>query len=935
MSSFEALRADVVWNVDLGRSTPEVEAFRDRFLTATKETSDATLRLAGVQGRLDQALARHGPNSRQAAAALLALRREEAALAAESERSGSVVASAHRRSITAIEQEERSLGRLVRGSVAGSGVLRGLGRSVAFASSTFLGGFGLVYAVESTIRKAGELQAQLALTQHAVALTGLSWKDYGKDIEETVRREAQLSGFDDTELLRTFSRVLRATGDVGQSYRLMALAADVARGANIPLETAAKLVTRAAEGQARGLAALGISAQKGATGLELIDKITQKYGGDAVKFGDTAAGAQARFRVALNETEAAIGQGVLPELTRLLNEGTDYLNHLEKTGRLQHDAATAAHDLGVAIHYAGDAFNFAKGLIHDVDSVTGSFTNTVKLLLLLKLASVVRGWAGSLTAFGNQGRTAFGRVAQASNDATLVVQTDAGKMKLALQGVVLEEGAAASGFGKFGRGLFGKQGALGGLGLLSLFAGGATGSSDLSNLGNAGLIAALGNPEIAAAYLLFTERGRIQSGADWISTHIFGQPSSAGFDRLLKLVKAIGSADEQQLTAIENVIASGSLQFKGDEIKVLRDAIRKRRGQLDRGIGSDSTRGGGFHAHPHRGDTSTSATRNAPYQPTSREQIDRALALTEGQTGQARLDALKAEAAYDDKYIAIQKKLLANSKTKAEYEQHLATLQRLEQEKRSAESEISSISSAATRRDKTAADKRQREYAQGVKETEQRLQEQVRRARTPAGKERAQDALTEFLKREEHDMKLTRAQRDGYRQALRREQDAATKAVAKELADARAAKEQELKNAVARAQIAVEKATKGTPEYAKAIAAEEKALAAEVAYYASLERVDKGRRKAQDEAHRLAVEKELAKLKKSTTPATADLAKAEYAFLQSLHGFDTQYASNVIPENGRPINVELHQHFPHPPTRDGNREAIYARRALTHAMQTV
>src|SRR6185295_19368191 len=99
------------------------EAFRRQYREATHGMSDDALRLSVAQAKLDTALSRHGAHSRQAAAAELELRRVM---------QGSTVA-VHQHS-AALAHEERELGRVVRGAVAGSGVFRGLGRSVAFAS---------------------------------------------------------------------------------------------------------------------------------------------------------------------------------------------------------------------------------------------------------------------------------------------------------------------------------------------------------------------------------------------------------------------------------------------------------------------------------------------------------------------------------------------------------------------------------------------------------------------------------------------------------------------------------------------------------------------------------------------------------------------------------------------------------------------------------
>jgi hypothetical protein len=73
---------------------------------------------------------------------------------------------------------------------------------------------------------------------------------------------------------------------------------------------------------------------------------------------------------------------------------------MNESGKLQKDVAQGAHDFESAIHDVGV-------VIHDVDRVTGSFKNTLELLLALKVAGFASRIAGSVGAWsarsGKQG----------------------------------------------------------------------------------------------------------------------------------------------------------------------------------------------------------------------------------------------------------------------------------------------------------------------------------------------------------------------------------------------------------------------------------------------------------------------------------------------------------------------------------------------------
>ncbi len=283
-----------------------------------------------------------------------------------------------------MKSSNRELDRFGRGAVVGTGALRGLGRAAAFASVSFIGGAGLVYGIKSTVKAAMDAQASLAQTENAVKRSGLSWQEYGIHIREATLATANLSGFDDERLLRTFSNLVRKTGDVNKALQLNALAADVARGRGIELEAAQSLVIRASLGMSGALRRVGIAAKTNSTPLQLIQLLTEKYSGSAAKFADTAAGAQARFNVALQNTQEVLGQALLPSITDLLNKGTKWLNNTKNQDKLQRGlndglkvAGTAAEGTAKGFDFIGAAWNrlpdFGKhqGLFGILNDATG------------------------------------------------------------------------------------------------------------------------------------------------------------------------------------------------------------------------------------------------------------------------------------------------------------------------------------------------------------------------------------------------------------------------------------------------------------------------------------------------------------------------------------------------------------------------------------
>ncbi len=235
----------------------------------------------------------------------------------------------------------RELGRFSRGTLAGTGALAGLGRAAAFASTAFIGGAGLAVALKSTVSAAEQAQAVQAQLVNALEQQNIALKGNVEAIDKRSLALANMSGFDDELLKTTFVNFVRRTGDVTKALQLNEIAVNVARGRNISLEASAALVTRASLGMAGALRRVGIAAENGASATELLDLLQRKYAGSAEAYGKTAAGAQERFKVALQNTQEVIGSALLPAITNILTKATDWLNNSKNQERIQRDVNRA------------------------------------------------------------------------------------------------------------------------------------------------------------------------------------------------------------------------------------------------------------------------------------------------------------------------------------------------------------------------------------------------------------------------------------------------------------------------------------------------------------------------------------------------------------------------------------------------------------------
>lgn len=253
---------------------------------------------------------------------------------------------------------------------AGGGMHRARGAAKLLVGA--VGIAGVVGALKSSVSAAMDAEkAQNRLESQMKALN-LDYKGHKSAIDGAVNSTSRLAALDDEDLMQSFTRLLPSTKNVSVALKQMGLAADVARAQNMSLEGATKLLIRANTGSAGALRKLGLSAntvkdaQNGvraemaayiaqhgklspamkeefqqrldaakatdrhAQAVGNINTLQKTFGGAAADYGKTAAAAQDRFKVALENVQEAIGKGLLPILTQFANRLTDVLGWMEK-----------------------------------------------------------------------------------------------------------------------------------------------------------------------------------------------------------------------------------------------------------------------------------------------------------------------------------------------------------------------------------------------------------------------------------------------------------------------------------------------------------------------------------------------------------------------------------------------------------------------------
>lgn len=327
-------------------------------------------------------------------------------------------------------------------------------------SKVFLAAFavgGIAKTIESVVTAATQHQAAFALLEQNTRNAGASNVLYGKTLEKLLEQEARLKGFSDEELAQSFQQLVSVTHNSAQAFKDLQAAEDLARFRHIDLSLASLAVSKAIQGSTTALQRYGIVVPHASQAVDELKKahdaavaagakfsasqqilykqalasaaatdtqtkktealslIQERAGGSAEKFANTASGQFARAQQDFHQFEVTIGEALLPTLTRAAEGLGRFFTVLSKNQKVQDDAKTAAHDIGIAVGTLKTDFDaIAPPLITVVDDL-GGLNNALGILGGLVLAGRINGALqamamGGVKKLGTEAETADGQV---------------------------------------------------------------------------------------------------------------------------------------------------------------------------------------------------------------------------------------------------------------------------------------------------------------------------------------------------------------------------------------------------------------------------------------------------------------------------------------------------------------------------------------------
>jgi hypothetical protein len=257
---------------------------------------------------------------------------------------------AYGRAGAASRHYERDLSRIGRGVLSASGLVRGLGRSLAFASGAFLGGVGVTFALRSIVQESAKNESVQKRLRAQLAASGISWRKNGGEIDLVVAKQTHLAGVEDEDVKSALTDLIRTTGSVRAGEKLLQSTLDVSAGKHISLTAAAGLEARVFSGNLGILKRYGIVLSKDVkTPLEALIAVQKKFAGQAEAAGNATAGAFGRAKNSIHNFEEGLGAGILPVLRDRLNALTGAIDDQQLKAKAKELGETIAHDVDGAI----------------------------------------------------------------------------------------------------------------------------------------------------------------------------------------------------------------------------------------------------------------------------------------------------------------------------------------------------------------------------------------------------------------------------------------------------------------------------------------------------------------------------------------------------------------------------------------------------------
>jgi hypothetical protein len=168
---------------------------------------------------------------------------------------------------------------------------------------------------------------------------GLGFGENAQVVNKYISNLEKQTGVLDDELRPAMDRLLRATGSITRSQKLLNLALDISAGTGKSLSQVAQSLQKAYLGQTQSLGRLGVGLSKAelstASFEEIQTRLAVLFEGQAAMAAETYIGKMNKLAVATNNAKETIGSGLVDALAKVGGGSTvdDAVNNLDSIAR--------------------------------------------------------------------------------------------------------------------------------------------------------------------------------------------------------------------------------------------------------------------------------------------------------------------------------------------------------------------------------------------------------------------------------------------------------------------------------------------------------------------------------------------------------------------------------------------------------------------------
>lgn len=143
--------------------------------------------------------------------------------------------------------------------------------------------------------------------------------DYDKQIASVnaAIKAGQAKGFTDDDVRDSVVKLSAATGDSEEALKRLAIAQDLARGANIPLADASRLLGKVTDENLQVFKRMGITLPDVANEADVLAAVQAKFAGQSDAYAQSTAGQFAILQDRLSEAKETIGANLLPVMMKI------------------------------------------------------------------------------------------------------------------------------------------------------------------------------------------------------------------------------------------------------------------------------------------------------------------------------------------------------------------------------------------------------------------------------------------------------------------------------------------------------------------------------------------------------------------------------------------------------------------------------------------